>query len=257
VMSAIVDSWNKDLSAKIWVPTLAAFALIPLTAIEPHAVPLIIILGVLSVGGFALKAAWAKQRAEQAEADAEADQAQGALLQVLASGHADFNILIVQSALEPKSGERVFVGLPRTQYLEPIAVRTRLSRWGGPSFRVARGFYYRMGASTSSSESHQEIRKADQGTLVVTNQRVAFIGQLKTITIELTKVIGIDVYKDAIGLHFAGKEKTQYFQPDRRMVVTFTKDSRQYKCPVSGTILKAAIDAARKTDTSPEKANAA
>ncbi len=54
---------DKELPAKIWVPALAACALVPLAALKPHAVSGIIVLGVLGVGGYlVVKAIRAKRR---------------------------------------------------------------------------------------------------------------------------------------------------------------------------------------------------
>jgi hypothetical protein len=53
---------DKELPAKIWVPALAACALIPFALFKPHAVSAIINLGVLGFGAyFAVKAIRAKQ----------------------------------------------------------------------------------------------------------------------------------------------------------------------------------------------------
>ncbi len=55
---------------------------------------------------------------------------------------------------------------------------------GGPTIRLARGLSFRLGASDSTgvseSESFDELRQIDQGTLILTTKRLAFLGSLRT-----------------------------------------------------------------------------
>jgi hypothetical protein len=61
-------------------------------------------------------------------------------------------------------GEHMLCVFPNTTLLEPRAVRTWLSNYGGASIRVAKGLSFRAGQSRGVSESHDEMRAIDLGT---------------------------------------------------------------------------------------------
>jgi hypothetical protein len=92
------------------------------------------------------------------------------------------------------------------------------------------------------SESHEELRLIDKGTLAVTNQRLVFVGKFRTVNVKLNKIVGVDVYQDALGLHFEGKEKTRYFQPKFSGTVDFKDEDLAYSVPFEAPLLKACID---------------
>lgn len=86
----------------------------------------------------------------------------------------------VEAPIILKKKEEIQLALPNVSLLEPRAVRT--GAYGGPSFRVAKGVYFRVGGVRS--ESHEELRNIDQGTLTLTNKRVVFSGTKRTINID-------------------------------------------------------------------------
>ncbi len=126
--------------------------------------------------------------------------------------------------------------------LEPRAVRT--GGYVGPSFRVAKGVYLRVGGF--QSESHDELRNIDQGTLTLTNKRLVFSGNKRMVNIDLRKIVSIEPYSDGIGLKREGKEKIQYFTGINQAELTITVDDRVYKEPFSGLILNYLIEGLTK-----------
>jgi hypothetical protein len=84
--------------------------------------------------------------------------------------------------------EEVLCVLPSIDLMELRAVRYSIRRgrsaYGGPTIRVARGLSFRLGGSDSightMSESTDELRQIDNGTLVLTTKRLAFLGSLRT-----------------------------------------------------------------------------
>jgi len=66
-------------------------------------------------------------------------------------------------------GQRALLALPLTGLFEVTTATIRRGTWGGPTFRVTKGFWYRLGSSQSVTERSQNISNVDQGTLVVTN----------------------------------------------------------------------------------------
>lgn len=141
-----------------------------------------------------------------------------------------------------KKKEELQLALPNVSLLEPRAVRT--GGYGGPSFRVAKGVYFRVGGFRA--ESHEELRNIDQGTLTLTNKRLVFSGTKRTINIDLKKIISVEPYSDGIALRREGKEKTHYFRGIDQAELTITVEDRVYKEPFSGLILMYLIEGLTK-----------
>ena len=141
-----------------------------------------------------------------------------------------------------KKNEEACVVLGNISLLEPRAVRQTIGGYGGPSFRVAKGVSFRMGSVAARSESHDELRNIDHGTLILTNQRLIFIGSKRTTNIDLKKIIAIEAYKDGIASQRENKQKTEYFTGTNHSNLTFTSNGRTHNVPFIGSILKAAVE---------------
>ena len=115
--------------------------------------------------------------------------------------------------------ERVLCVLPGVDLLELRAVRRSIRRgrsaYGGPTIRLARGLSFRFGASDSAgvseSESFDELRQIDHGTLVLTTKRIAFLGSLRTNSSSLDDLIGIKDVGNGIQLHRERKQKAETY----------------------------------------------
>jgi hypothetical protein len=140
------------------------------------------------------------------------------------------------------SGETLLGSVPKTTLQLPRAVRTSRGAYGGPSVRLAKGVSVRFAGYGSTSESHDEIRPADQGTLVVTDQRLIFIGVSRTISVPLEKVISVEAYSDALALHRQGKEKAEFFSFAPDVTVDVPKDGKLEIAPVNPAMVKIVID---------------
>lgn len=151
-------------------------------------------------------------------------------------------------SIVPKRGERLVVTVPGVILSEPRSVRKTYGGGGGPSFRVAKGVYIRTGAFASRSESHEEIRSIDSGTLSLTNKRLVFAGQKRTKSINLGKIVSIKPFKDGISINREGKQKTEYYSGLDNAVLRFSIEGRDYEEPLSGAILARLIEGLLKTD---------
>jgi hypothetical protein len=115
--------------------------------------------------------------------------------------------------------ERALCVLPGVDLLELRAIRRsiRHSRGvsGGPTIRLARGLSFRLGASgstgVSESESFDELRQIDQGTLILTTKRLAFLGSLRTNSSSLDDLIGINDIGNGIEVHRERKQKAETY----------------------------------------------
>jgi len=143
-----------------------------------------------------------------------------------------------ESPIILKKKEELQLALPNISLLEPRAVTT--GGYGGPSVRVAKGVYFRVGGFRA--ESHEELRNIDQGTLTLTNKRLVFSGTKRTINIDLRKILSVEPYSDSIALRRESKEKTQYFTGIDQTELTITVGDRVYKEPFSGLILMYLIE---------------
>ncbi len=127
---------------------------------------------------------------------------------------------------------------------EPRSVRQTRAAYGGPTIRVAKGVSFRMGGAAARSESHEEIKVIDQGSLILTNKRMVFIGSKRTTNIDLKKIMAITSYRDGIESQRDNKQKAEYFTGTDKNNMTFTVKGRQRNMPINGVVLKAAIEGA-------------
>lgn len=140
-----------------------------------------------------------------------------------------------------KKKEIAYLVLGNIALHEPRAVRQTYGGYAGPTIRVAKGVSFRVGSVAARSESHDELRNIDQGSLVLTNKRMIFTGSKRTVNIDLKKIIAIEAYKDGVASQRENKQKTEYFIGSNRSNLTFTTSGRSHTVPFTGPILKAAI----------------
>jgi len=136
-----------------------------------------------------------------------------------------------------KRGERAVAVIPGVTLKEPRSVRTTYGGGGGPSFRIAKGVYFRTGGFAARSESHEEIKAIDSGTLTLTNRRVVFAGKKRTINFSLGKIVGMEPYRDGIAISRDGKQRTEYYTGLDAVHMTVSAGGRSHIVPLSGVIL--------------------
>ncbi|CVK31735.1 hypothetical protein KH990_01350 [Methanoculleus bourgensis] len=136
-----------------------------------------------------------------------------------------------------KRGERAVAVIPGVTLKEPRSVRTTYGGGAGPSFRIAKGVYFRTGGFAARSESHEEIKVIDSGTLTLTNRRMVFTGGKRTINFPLGKIVGMEPYRDGIAVNRDGKQRTEYYTGLDNVHLTIRVDDRSHVVPLSGMIL--------------------
>jgi hypothetical protein len=117
----------------------------------------------------------------------------------------------IQSPLILKKGELASVAVPAT-----LARQQTRSQWVGGSqgfsFPIGHtGIRYRVGSFHGHPIQQQFLGKLDTGTLVVTNQRIAFIGKVKSTSILLAKLLHVESYSDALAIFQEGREKPDFY----------------------------------------------
>jgi hypothetical protein len=137
--------------------------------------------------------------------------------------------------------DRVLCVLPAINLLEPRAVRRSSGTYGGPTIRLMKGLSFRFGSGTSQSESFDELRHIDSGTLVLTTKRLAFLGDLRTTSAELGDLIGIHAFADGIKVHRARKQRAEHYQLSQMLEIPTELGT----LAVVGSMIQAAIQMAK------------
>lgn len=176
--------------------------------------------------------------AKQREADMEQ------WMTSLKEGEVSIKIAGASSPVILKQKEELQMVLPNISLWEPRKVTRTVGGYGGPSFRIAKGVYWRVGAFGAQSQSHEELKELDQGILTLTNKRLIFSGTKRTNDINVTKIIAIEPYSDGIAVSASGKSKTQYFVgiDPKQISTTITINERSYSEPFSGLMLQYMIE---------------
>jgi hypothetical protein len=143
-----------------------------------------------------------------------------------------------------QSNEELLDVFPLVTLMEPRAVRTFHGVFGGPSVRIAKGMSLRFGGYAGSSESHDELRAVDEGTLVLTSQRLTFVGQGRTFSVALEKIVSMEGYDDRLQLNRRGKEKVEHFKFSGRTKMTYPCDGSKLSVRISGHVVKLLISQA-------------
>lgn len=75
--------------------------------------------------------------------------------------------------------------------------------------RIMKGIF--LGGSTGVSRKFDELREIDSGKLVLTNKRVIFDGNFNARTIDLEKIISIEIYDDGFEIACEDKKQSQLY----------------------------------------------
>jgi len=101
-----------------------------------------------------------------------------------------------------------------TTFCELFEERVKREYVGGHSgfsIRIAKGIYWRVGGFKGYPVEKSVLTKIDQGKLVVTNKRIVFSGGRKSFSVPYSKLIDIELFKDAVKLNREGKSAREYF----------------------------------------------
>jgi hypothetical protein len=141
---------------------------------------------------------------------------------IAAEYHHFIERLTQQGSLEPIT---VGVSLKKNEfaYLETQASLhetksvSTYSSSGRVGIRVMKGVYIGSGSS-GRSQSHQEMGFINEGVLIITNQRLLFVGSTENRIIPLNKIVSVDQLADAIGVFSETRTKTMYFGVDNPLI---------------------------------------
>lgn len=130
--------------------------------------------------------------------------------------HAQANA-VANGALRPISVANVIARQREAFYYESTAImyaeRTRRVYQGGTqgmSFRVMPGVYYRVGGMRGHSESQSAIERVDDGRVILSNQRMLFVGARETVDVPLVQVVAVTPYSNGFAVHLAKGKMVQF-----------------------------------------------
>ncbi len=64
---------------------------------------------------------------------------------------------------------------------------------------------------TNQSEDHEVPRSLDVGTLILTSERLIFLGSVKTNDIPLADLLGLEVHTDSLQVIYSRKSKPEFY----------------------------------------------
>jgi hypothetical protein len=117
----------------------------------------------------------------------------------------------VESPLILKRGERACWVAPAS-----LARNQTRRQWVGGSqgfsFPIGHtGIRYRVGSFHGHPIEQQSLTKLDSGRLVISNQRIAFIGQTKSTSVPFAKLLHVECYSDGVAVFQEGRENPDFY----------------------------------------------
>jgi hypothetical protein len=169
--------------------------------------------------------ALAKINAEKAEAKRQRAQALAAAEAERTKQFYDFfshPLQAIQSPLVLKKNETCYwTGSVECFSLHKHSYRT--GTYGGPSFRVARGLYWRAGGFRSAPVSTQAMESDGKGSLYLTNLRLVFVGAAKSAEFPFAKIASVEPFSDGIQVNIVNKSPVILVSGDYWLYVFFNR----------------------------------
>jgi len=107
-----------------------------------------------------------------------------------------------------KKGEHLVFDCADISLCEERSVKMK-GNHKGFSVRIAKGLSYRFGTFEGATE--QKVVELDMGNLILTNKRIIFSGDTKSVEYPLSKIVTIEPLEDGIMVNRSGKTKVEYF----------------------------------------------
>lgn len=109
-----------------------------------------------------------------------------------------------------KKGEKIALWSSGVEFHQ-IKTHTSAVATGG-SIRIAKGVNWRIGGATPVSREY--LAHMDTGRLVITNQKLSFMGDNKSVNISINKIVDVSVYRDAFEVSKESVMKKYVFMVD-------------------------------------------
>jgi hypothetical protein len=101
------------------------------------------------------------------------------------------------------------------QLMKVVAIREWQSGSHGVSFRIMKGVTYRTGVTRGKMvTTGSTVEVADAGALSVTDRRIVFTGQTKTLEFRFDKLAAMELFSDGVRLGVTNRQTTSTFTLD-------------------------------------------
>jgi len=90
----------------------------------------------------------------------------------------------------------------------------------GVSIPLGHGFRYRVSSFRGHPIQSEVLATLDQGTLVVTNQRLVFLGSTRDVSTPVAKLLQIEPFSNGLGISREGKETRDIYLVERPAYLT-------------------------------------
>ena len=129
--------------------------------------------------------------------------------------------LIVHSEFEPdialEKDDSIVLALHRVIRNE-LKSSVEGSIFGGGSMKV---FGVRLFGGSSQKRRKTKMTKMDNGSFILTDKKIIFMGDKETVQIPLRKVLQFEAFNDGLGVRRHDKKTVQYFQWNKETKVSF------------------------------------
>ena len=143
-----------------------------------------------------------------------------------------------ESPVALKRGEFAALRCPDVVLREPRRVTQGV--YGGPRVRVAKNRSFNLGAFRAAP--HEELHDVDRGEFVITSKRYVFMGEKHTVSANLSMIVGVEPYLDAVAIHRANKQRMEMFTNLDRYGFDFEWEGRSHMASVSGLVVACILE---------------
>lgn len=99
------------------------------------------------------------------------------------------------------------VSLPALLIEERVVSRNYVGGSQGVNLRIVKGVSYRIGQQKGQMVSQSGLVPISDGYFVITNKRLVFTGDLKSISTPIEKLLDLHVFSDGLNFSVAGKQR--------------------------------------------------
>ena len=106
-----------------------------------------------------------------------------------------------------QKGEVCHVSLPATLVEERVVLRNYQGGSRGVNLRLVKGVSFRLGQQQGKMVSQSGIVPVSEGYFVITNKRLVFSGDRKSITTPIEKLIDLHIFADGLNYSVTTRQK--------------------------------------------------
>ncbi len=121
--------------------------------------------------------------------------------------------------------EKVIYSLPGITLIEAHSIPEEARK--DPGIGMSSGVAIQE--SSFSADLYERMEDIDQGTLILSNKRLAFAGADYATATDLTKLISVDAYSDAVAVRRMGEENTELYLGLDQHSYQFTVEDRRIR----------------------------